>query len=322
MLNRLGLAVLITATTLAVEVWGGLQSNSLALLSDAGHVLSDLLALGLSWYGVRQTMRPANYRMTYGYHRVSIFVAFLNAATLIGIGLLVLAEAYRRLSDPHPVHGGLMLGVAVAGLALNLSVIFLLKAHLGDLAVRSAFLHVLGDVLGSLAAIAGGGVILFTQWQWVDSAAGVIIAAIIIYGSLRILQESVHVLLDATPGGLDITAVLQDMHAVPGVLGVHHLHIWGITPDIRALSCHISVEDTSVSEAAGVLARLNAMLDDRFRIGHSTIQLEYVDCDANELYCNLGPDEGNIVVRRPHSHGSTHREESGQHTLRPGAPNQ
>lgn len=292
MLNRLGLAIFLTAGALAIEVWGGFLSNSLALLSDAGHVLSDLLALGLSWYGLKQTTRPANYRMTYGYHRVSIFVAFVNAAALIGIALLVLAEAYRRINEPHHVHGGLMLGVAAVGLALNLGVIAILREHLSNLAVRSAFLHVLGDVLGSLAALIGGTIILFTEWHWVDSAAGVAIAAIIIFGSLRILQESVHVLLDATPGGLDIAAVLNDMHSVPGVRGVHHLHIWGITPEIRALSCHVSVEDTSVSEAAGVLSRLNTMLAGRFDIGHSTIQLEYVDCDANDLYCSLRNEEG------------------------------
>lgn len=292
MLNRLGLAIVLTAGTLALEVWGGLLSNSLALLSDAGHVLSDLLALGLSWYGIRQTSRPANYRMTYGYHRVSIFVAFVNAAALIAIALLVLAEAYRRISEPHHVHGGVMLGIAAAGLLLNVGVMFILKEHVANLAVRSAFLHVLGDVLGSLAALIAGGVILLTGWHWVDSAAGVAVAAIIIFGSLRILQESVHVLLDATPGGVDIAAVLKDMYAVPGVQGIHHLHIWGITPEIRALSCHVSVADTSLSEAAGVLSKLNVMLADRFHIGHSTIQLEYVDCDVNDLYCSLGNEEG------------------------------
>ena len=309
MLNRLGIAVLLTGVTLALEVWGGLLSNSLALLSDAGHVLSDLLALGLSWYGVRQTTRPANYRMTYGYHRVSIFVAFVNAAALIGIALLVLAEAYRRIDEPGHVHGGVMMGVAAVGLAMNLGVMVMLKEHVTNLAVRSAFLHVLGDVLGSLAALIGGGLIMLTGFHWIDSAAGVAIAAIIIFGSLRILQESVHVLLDATPGGLDIAEVLRDMYAVPGVQGVHHLHIWGITPEIRAMSCHVSVADTSLSEAGGVLSKLNTMLSDRFQIGHSTIQLEYVDCEVNDLYCSLGNEEGQFggdgdshAVHSGHSH--------------------
>ena len=290
MLNRLSLAFVITLVVLVAEVLGGILSNSLALLSDAGHVFTDLVALGLSWYGLKQTQRPASYRMTYGYHRVGIFVALVNAATLIAIALVILAEAFRRLAEPRPVEGGLMLVVAVAGLMINLLIMLILRRHLSNLNVQSAFLHVAGDTLGSVAVIAGGTMILLTGWYWVDPLASIMIAVIIALGSLRIIRESVHVLLEATPGGLDVSAVVRSMYGIPGIKDVHDLHIWAITPEIRALSCHVAVEDITVHQGAALLSGLNKTLEEQFSIGHTPIQLECEGSDPNELYCSLGPE--------------------------------
>lgn len=283
-------SVAATALVLVAQVAGGLLSGSLALLSDAGHVFSDLLALSLSWYGVRQLSLPANARMTYGYHRVGIIVALVNATALVGISVLVTVEAYRRLLEPVPIAGGLMLAVAVFGLAVNLGVLLTLRRHGHNLAVRSALLHVVGDLLGSVAVIASGLLILATGWTWADPLASVIIAVIVTMGSLRIAREAMNVLLESTPRNLDMAEVVKAMYGVPGVRDVHDLHIWSISPEIRALSSHVTVDDTRISEAAKVLSELNRVLERRFHIHHSTIQLEVEGFDPNELYCNLTPE--------------------------------
>jgi cobalt-zinc-cadmium efflux system protein len=276
---------------LVAELTGGFLSGSLALLSDAGHVFSDLLALSLSWYGLRQMRHPANTRMTYGYHRVGIFVALVNATMLVAISLVVVAEAYRRLMEPALVAGEVVLGLGGLGLAANVLVLGVLRGHEHNLAVRSAVLHVVGDVLGSVAVVASGAVVLLTGWMWVDPLASVLIAVIITVGSLRIAREAVNVLLESTPSGIDMSEVVKAMFGVPGVKDVHDLHIWSISPELRALSSHITVEDTHISEATEVLWGLNHMLEERFGIRHSTIQLEVAGFDPNELYCSLVPGE-------------------------------
>lgn len=303
MMGRLTLAMALTAAILVVQVAGGLAANSLALLSDSGHVFTDLLALALAWYGLKQAERSANLHMTYGYHRVGIFAAFLNAATLIGVVLLVLVEAYRRLNEPHPVAGELVSGVALLGLAGNFAVMLLLRAPTHNLTMRSAFLHVLGDLLGSVAVVASGIAIALTGAFWVDPVISIGISGIIILGSLRILRESTGVLLERVPRGLDMSEVVWAISSIPGVKNVHHLHVWSITPEYRALSAHLSVDDTTISEASQVLAKVNEMLERRFAIAHSTIQLETPGCDPNELYCSLGPEgEPQPVAQLHHSH--------------------
>ena len=283
----MAISAAVTLVVLLAEVAGGFAAGSLALLSDAGHVFSDLLALMLAWYGVRQIQRPSNARMTFGYHRVGIFVALFNAALLVGVSLAVMAEAYRRLLDPQPVQGGLTLAVAAVGLAVNLFVLFTLREHGHNLAVRSAVLHVIGDVLGSVAVIASGAVILLTGWYWADPIASVVICGIITLGSLRILREAINVLLESTPPGVDLAEVVRAMYGVDGVRNIHDLHIWSISPEIRALSTHVTVDDTSVSGASSVLAGMNRMLLDRFGIRHSTIQLEVEGFDTADLYCSV-----------------------------------
>ena len=172
----------------------------------------------------------------------------------------------------------------------NLLVMALLKHNGASLNVQSAFLHVAGDTLGSVAVVVGGIAIFFTNWYWVDPIASIVIACIIVLGSLRIVRESVIILLEATPGSLDVSAVVRSMYGVPGIRDIHDLHIWAITPDIRALSAHVLVDDITIGQGATVLSRLNEELEAHFRIGHSTIQLECAGCDPNELYCTLTPE--------------------------------
>jgi cobalt-zinc-cadmium efflux system protein len=221
---------------------------------------------------------------------------------LVGVSLAVMAEAYRRLLNPAHVEGETMLGVAVFGLALNLFVLLVLRHHGHNLAVRSAVLHVAGDLLGSIAVIAGGAIILYTGWNWVDPLASVLIALVITAGSLRIVREAVNVLLESTPRGIDMGAVVKAMYSVSGVKDVHDLHIWSITPELRALSSHITVDDTHISEASPVLWELNHVLEERFGIRHSTIQIEVAGFDPNELYCTLNPEEAHASGDHAHAH--------------------
>jgi cobalt-zinc-cadmium efflux system protein len=300
MTTRFGLAFWLTTFILIAEVIGGLVSNSLALLGDAGHVFSDLVALGLSWYGLKQAERPSDFRMTYGYHRVGIFVAFVNAAVLIGISIQLVIEAYRRLAQPYPITADLMFFVGLAGLVVNLVVMRLLSFRAShNLNVQSAFLHVLGDTLGSVAVVASGLVIWLTGQTWVDSAASFFIAGVITLGSVRIIMRSVSIMLEASPRSIDMSVLVRRIYTIPGVQDVHHLHIWSLTPEILALSCHIAIDDVRVSEASVILTRLNEMLANEFSIGHSTVQFETAGYDPNELYCSLEPNLEPHFVAHP-----------------------
>ncbi len=297
---RMRFAVMLSAAILLAEVVGGLLANSLALLSDAGHVFTDVLALSLSWFAVRQAERPATARMTFGYHRLGILVAVVNALSLVGISGAILYEAYRRWYAPEEVHGGLMMGVAVVGLAANLVVVSRLRGHAGEnLNVRSAWWHALSDALASVGVIIGGIIILLTGYQRVDTIASVVISVIIMAGSWRLLREAVAVLLEASPKHLDTQRVMDVIKGVPGVKGVHDLHIWSVAPGFNMLSCHLLVEDKRVSECASVSETVRDMLEKQFKIGHSTIQMECDDCDSGAApYCTLKP------AHDEHHHGA------------------
>ncbi len=286
-------AILLTALILVAEVVGGVFANSLALLSDAGHLFTDLVALTLSLVAVRQVQRPSNWRMTFGYHRVGILVALFNAATLVGITGAIFWGAAERFRDPPEVQGGLTLGVAVLGLVVNGAVMRLLWAQRSvSLTVRSAFLHVVGDALGSLAVIVSGAIILATAWFWADPAISVFIGLIIAVGAWRILREGLSVLVEAAPAGLNVEELAAALGRVPGVCDVHDLHVWSIAPGIRALSCHMRLDDRPISEGDLILGRVNELLTGRYAIAHSTIQMETGECDPNALYCTLPPREG------------------------------
>jgi len=290
--QRLRWALLLTSLILAAEVVGGVLANSLALLSDAGHLFTDLVALGLTLFAVRQVERPSNRQMTFGYHRVGILVALFNAVTLVGITGAIFWGAAQRFRDPPEVEGALTLAVAVVGLVVNGVVMALLwSRQRANLSVHSAFLHVVGDALGSVAVIVSGAVILATAWFWADPAISVFIGLIIAFGAWRIFRETLSVLVEAAPAGLNVEELAEAVARVPGVRDVHDLHVWSIAPGIRALSCHVRMDDSPISEGDRVLGRVNLLLAGRYAITHSTIQMEAGECDPSVLFCCLPPNE-------------------------------
>lgn len=294
-------AVMVSAAILLAELVGGFVANSLALLSDAGHIFTDVLALSLSWFAVRQAERPATGRMTFGYHRWGILVAVVNALSLVGISGAIFYEAYRRWYEPEPVRGGLMMGVAVLGLAANLIVASRLHKHVGEnLSVRSAWWHVWGDALSSVGVISGGVIILLTGYQRVDTIVAMLIGLIIVFGAWRVLREAVAVLLEASPRHLDTRRVIEVINGVPGVKGVHDLHVWSIAPGFNMLSCHLLIDDRRLSECASISEQVRETLGKQFNIGHSTLQLECDNCESGDaLYCSLKPAEDE---HRHHEH--------------------
>lgn len=266
------------------------MANSLALLSDAGHVFTDALALLLSWFALRQAEKPATDRMTFGFHRMGIFAAFINAVSLVGIAMIILYEAYGRMREPEPVRSVLMFSVAVIGLVANLIIVLILRREQREnLNLHSAFLHVAGDALASVGVIFGGAIIYFSGWFWVDPAISVVIALIIAFGAWRVIKEAVNILLEASPAHVNVDDMVKAMMEAPGVKDVHDLHVWSITPQMHALSCHVLIDDMSVSDGSNILGELNELLSAKFNIGHSTMQLECVGCEPNSLYCSLTP---------------------------------
>ena len=272
--SRLRLALGLTIGVLLVELAGGLLSHSLALLSDAGHVLTDVFALGLAWFAVEQSRRPADQRRSYGYQRVGILAALLNAVTLIVIVLAIAYEAVRRLSAPEPVQGGIVIGTALAGIAINTFVLLNLRAGGRNLNVRAAFLHVTGDVAASVGVVVSGVVILLTGWLYIDPILSLGIAALIAYGAWGIVRETVNLLMEGTPAEIDMAAVAKVIKDTPRVTGFHDLHVWALSSDAVALSTHVVVDDISLGDAEHVVRDLEHRLCDGFSIGHTTIQVE------------------------------------------------
>jgi len=271
---RLRLALALTLAVLLIEFAGGLLSHSLALLSDAGHVLTDVFALGLAWFAVEQSKRPADQRRTYGYQRVSILAALLNAITLIVIVLAIAIEAVRRLMDPAPVQGGLVIATALVAIAINAFVILTLRGDGDNLNLRAAMLHVTGDVAASAGVVVAGAVILLTGWLPIDPLLSLAIAALIAYGAWGIVRETVNLWMEGTPRDVDLAAVRAEITGSKLVTGVHDLHVWALSSDQLALSCHIVIDDTSLGDAEHVVRDLESKLCDRFAIGHTTIQVE------------------------------------------------
>jgi cobalt-zinc-cadmium efflux system protein len=271
--RRLALALALAAGYMVAEVVGGLLTNSLALLADAGHMLSDVAALALSLFAVWIAERPPTARRTYGYYRAEILAALANGATLTAVSLFIFVEAYHRLRQPPEVMGPGMLAVAVGGLAVNLIGLWLLHGGRGEsLNVHGAWLHVLTDALGSVGAIVAAALIWAFGWAWADPVASVLIGLLVIYSSWRLLAESAAVLMESAPRGIDVDEVRRAMQGVPGVLAVHDLHVWSITTGLDCLSAHV-VADGSHPHAA-LLKALRDTLHERFGIDHLTIQVE------------------------------------------------
>lgn len=272
--GRLRLAFLLTLLILVVEVAAGVVSHSLALLSDAGHILTDSIALALAWFAVEQARRPADSRRTYGYQRVGILTALLNGATLIVIVAAIAFEAVQRLRHPQPVQGGIVIAAAAAAIAVNGFIGLSLRGAGDDLNVRAALLHVVGDLAASLGVVAAGAVILLTGWLPADPLLSLAIAALIAYGAWGVVQSTVHILLEGTPSGIDLAAVRREMEAYQGVVSVHDLHVWSLSSDAPVLSGHIVVSDRLMSDAEHRMRGLKERLNRRFGISHTTIQLE------------------------------------------------
>ncbi|MDX1648731.1 MAG: cation diffusion facilitator family transporter [Myxococcota bacterium] len=271
--RRLAITLVLAATYMVAEVVGGLLTGSLALLADAGHMLSDVAALALSLFALWLAQRPATDERTFGWHRVEILAALANGTALVAIALVVVIEAVGRMGAPPEVQAGPMLAVATGGLLVNLIGLAVLHGgREGSLNLRGAWLHVLSDALGSVGAMAAGGAIWAFGWTWADPVASILIAILVTGSAWQLLRETVAVLLEASPPHIDVAEVRDALAAVPGVVSVHDLHVWTITSGLVSLSCHVqSVEDVKDPD---LLAELQQLLRRRFAIDHATIQLE------------------------------------------------
>ncbi len=288
--SQLRLGFSLTVLILLIEVAGGVLAHSLALFSDAGHMLTDVIALGLAWFAAAQAERPANARSTFGYHRVGIVTAFLNGLTLVAIALVIGFEAYHRLMHPEDVQPGIMIAAAIVALAINVVIVRTLHAgHEHNLNVRAALLHVIGDIGASAAVVVGAVLILITGATWVDPILSLLIALVIAAGSVRLVREALNILLEAVPKGLSVPSVARDIKAVAGVRDVHDLHVWTISSGMHALSCHAIIDDIPPSASARILDRLGSMLHEKYRIDHTTIQFETVNHDRHEGFCVCQP---------------------------------
>lgn len=256
------------------EAVGGYLANSLALLSDAGHMFTDVAALALSFLAVRFASRPATANKTYGFYRLEILAALANGVTLILLSVLICIEAYQRFRQPEEVQGWMLVWISSGGLAVNIVSAWLLsRSHQHDnLNMRGAYLHVMGDLLGSVAAIAAGVLILWRDWRWADPLFSVVISLLIVYNSWRIVKDAVNVLLEGAPSHINPAAVEQAIREVAGVRAIHDLHIWTITSDRHVLTAHIVV--SSADESCRVLREVRTLLAERFKLAHSTIQIE------------------------------------------------
>jgi cobalt-zinc-cadmium efflux system protein len=279
---RLKLAMAITGVYFAAEVIGGFVTNSLALLSDAGHMFSDIAALAMSLFAFQMARRPATMKRTYGYHRLEILAALINGLSLWLIVGVIFTAAYNRFFDPPEVQSEGMLIVASLGLAVNIAAgVILYGSHHESLNIHGAFLHVLGDALASLGAIFAGLVMLFTGWYLADPLVSVFIGLLILYSSWNLIRESVSILMQSVPKGIDLEEVRMAIERIQGVQKVHDLHVWAVTSGIFTLSAHAVTDGNE--DFHRVLNEIEGMLRDRFRIEHTTIQLETEDRERSEF---------------------------------------
>jgi cobalt-zinc-cadmium efflux system protein len=304
---RISLAV--TALYIVLLVVAGIRAHSLALLSEAGHNLSDFLALLLSLVAVYLEGRPPSATKTYGYRRAGVLAALVNSLSLILVSFFIFYEAFQRLEHPQHVRAGLMIGVAAAGVVMNGAIALLLWRSGRDVNVRSALLHEVGDTLSTAAVIAGGWAILWTGQYWIDSALSFGIGALILWSSLGIVRETLNILLEGTPRGMSLDAVESTMRTITGVSDVHDLHVWSIGSENHALSAHVKIADMPTSESDSILREINEKLGRRFGIHHTTIQLEHVVCETAHGCVIPVEDERNSAdpTHSEHSHhGHTH----------------
>ena len=286
--KRLSISLILTLAFVFIEAAAGIFSNSLALLTDAAHNLTDVIALALSWFAIRITTRPSNERKTYGYHRVGILVALINSTTLVLISLGIFYEAYRRFINPPEVQSSILIGVGLVAVVINIVTAMLVhKGSESDLNLRSAFVHLMGDVLSTIGAVIAGIIIYFTGANWLDPLVSVLIGFLILYNAWGILRDAVDILLEAKPRDIDAVRLVDDVMQVDGVLGVHDLHIWSITQNLRTMSAHVLTNDLPISAGADIQRQINEIVHHRYNISHATLQLECVNCLPDSLYCDF-----------------------------------
>jgi cobalt-zinc-cadmium efflux system protein len=284
------IALLAAVAVIGVEIAGGLLSHSLALLSDAGHMLVDALALAMSLIALNLAKRPATEKRTYGFHRAEIMAALANGVALTLVAAYIFYEAYQRFHNAPTVNTPIMLGVAVIGLAANLNTVYLLhRARHNNLNVRAAFFHAFGDSMSSVGVIAGGIIIAITGWKIVDPIIAILIGIIILWGALNLVRESADILMETVPKQMPLDKVTEVVKGVKGVVELHDVHIWTITSGIYALSTHILIEDQMLSHTSEIIAEINRELEQKFNITHTTFQLECEKCDncAQGLVCQI-----------------------------------
>ncbi|GAB4416109.1 MAG: cation diffusion facilitator family transporter [Anaerolineales bacterium] len=291
-IRRLALSLVITLVFVFVEIAAGLFSNSLALLTDAAHNFTDVLALALSWWALKLTSQPSNHQKTYGYHRAGILAALVNSTTLAVIAIGIFYEAYQRLLNPPEVQADVLIGVGVVAVVINVvTALMVRRGAEHDLNIRSAFLHLMGDVLSTVGAVIAGVIIRFTNWHWLDPLVSVLIGFLILWSAWRIIREAIDILMESTPTDIDMGKMVADIQAVDGVRSVHDLHVWSITQNMRTLSAHLVTEDMSISKGALVQTQVNELLYHRYGVSHATLQLECEGCNPAHLYCDLNGAE-------------------------------
>jgi len=276
----LQISLFVTSAYIVLLVVAGIRSHSLALLSEAGHNLTDLLALLLSLVAVYLQGRPASATKTYGWHRAGVLAALVNAGSLVVISFFIFYESFRRLQNPEHVRASTMIWVAAAGVVMNGVIAFLLFRSGKDVNIRSAFLHEVGDTVSTAAVIAGGWAILATGRYWIDSALSFGIGALILWSGFGIVRETLNILLEGTPRGVKLEMVETCIREVEGVNDVHDLHVWSIGSETRALSCHISIADIPPSISERILRDVKERLHHEFQIDHTTIQFEHAVCEV------------------------------------------
>ena len=292
----LGLTFLYIAATL----YFGLRAHSLALISEAGHNVSDFLALALSFVAVYLQTRPATDERTFGYQRAGVLAAFVNALTLIVLAVWIAIAAIHRFASPIQVEPHLMMAVAAAGVVMNGAIAALLWKFSRDVNIRSVFLHMLGDTLSTAAVILGGLGILFSGLQWIDPLLSLLIAAMILWSSVGIVRETLHILLEGTPRNLNLADIRKAMEKVDGVINVHDLHVWSLGSQSHALASHVQVIEMDVARSEALLNHMNHQLRDHFGINHTTIQVEITDCPTVDGCCS--PPEPEVIDGHSHHH--------------------
>ena len=290
-------AFLLTVFILLVEAAAGFASHSLALLADAGHVLTDVVALGLAWFAIAQAGRPPDGRRTYGYHRVGILAAMANAGTLIVIVIAIAYEALRRLQNPEPVNGGLVVISALVAIGVNSFIASRLRGSRRNLNVRAARLHVVGDLAASVGVVIAGAIILLTGWLFADPIVSLGITVLIAVGAVRIVLDTVNVLLEGVPGEIDLNQVRGTIEKTPGIASVHDLHVWSLSGEETALSCHVVVaEDLLAADSEHLVRAVEQAICGLYGIGHTTIQVE--SCHPCDDTLGHGAGDHN----HPHAH--------------------